>query len=67
MQEYIEFYYPASGQYTYKIVFDWGEYIITTEMPGGEEVHAESKKYLGYITRRPTIAELPMEKNCQYI
>ncbi len=59
MHEYIEFYYPTTGQYTYSVIFDWGEYVITTETPAGGEVHPDSKPYQGYITMRPNISALP--------
>ena len=56
MTEYMEFYYPASTESYYDIVFDWGSYLIYTHDRPGAEVHADSAKYLGYITLRPEVA-----------
>ena len=58
LPKYMEFYYPATStsKVTYNIIFDWGEYIITTEANLNAEVHKDSKPYLGYITMRPEIA-----------
>ena len=55
LNEYMEFYYPAKTQFTYDIIFDWGEYIITTEDPKGTVVHQDSVPYLGFITMRPKV------------
>ena len=57
MQEYIEFYYPASGQYTYVIDFDWGTYTINTGPGAEEELHAESEPYRGFISIRPDVKQ----------
>ena len=53
----MEFYYPTTGKITYNIIFDWGEYIITTEDKPNADVHTNSKPYLGYITFRPEVAK----------
>ena len=63
VQEYMEFYYPSTGKITYNIVFDWGEYIITTENVQTSDVHDDSKPYLGYITFRPEVAKKSSEPN----
>jgi hypothetical protein len=63
MQEYMEFYFPTSGQYTYNIAFDWGEYIITTGATGEEELHPDSEPYRGYITMRPIISDSTLVQN----
>ena len=56
MNEYLAFYYPASGKFSYDIIFDWGKYIIITEDKLDAEVHRDSEKFLGYITMRPEVA-----------
>ena len=53
----MEFYYPTTGKIRYEIIFDWGEYIITTEDKADADVGADSKPYLGYITFRPEMAK----------
>lgn len=53
MQEYIEFYYPTTGQYTYEIMFDWGSYVIVTGANADEELHTDSQPYRGYTAMRP--------------
>jgi len=55
MREYIEFYFPSTGQYYYDIVFEWGTYAINTGPDAEEELHADSEPYRGYITMRPHI------------
>jgi len=57
MQEYIEFYYPTSGEFTYNIVFDWGEYEIYTGAKMAEELHPDSEPFKGFITYRPIITD----------
>jgi hypothetical protein len=57
MHEYMEFYYPSKSKVTYNIIFDWGEYIITTENKENASVHEDSKPYLGYITMRPEVTK----------
>jgi hypothetical protein len=57
VQEYMEFYYPSTGKIRYEIIFDWGEYIITTEDKADADVHMDSKPYLSYITFRPEVAK----------
>ena len=57
MREYIEFYYPTTGEYTYEIVFDWGLYVITTSHKPDEQVHPDSEPYKGYIVMRPSPKE----------
>jgi len=54
MQEYIEFYYPTTGEFTYEILFDWGTYVITTGAGMDEELHPDSEPYKGYIVMRPS-------------
>ncbi|MBN2424595.1 MAG: hypothetical protein JXR46_16980 [Calditrichaceae bacterium] len=53
MQEYIEFYYPSTGIFTYEIVFDWGIYLIATGADSDDKLHMDSELYRGYITIRP--------------
>lgn len=53
----MEFYYPGKSKVTYNIIFDWGEYIITTEDKQDANVHEDSRPYLGYITFRPKVDE----------
>ena len=57
MQQYMEFYYPSTTESTYEIVFDWGQYVISTHTPVSEKVHADAEKYRGYITMRPSAAQ----------
>jgi hypothetical protein len=57
MHDYMEFYYPSKSKVTYNIIFDWGEYIITTEDKETASVHEDSKPYLGYITMRPEVVK----------
>lgn len=57
MNEYLAFYYPATTDATYDIIFDWGQYIITTEKPLGTKVHKDSERYRGYITMRPDVTK----------
>jgi hypothetical protein len=57
MHEYMQFYYPSKSKVTYNIIFDWGEYIITTEDKMTASVHEDSKPYLGYITMRPQMTK----------
>lgn len=53
MQEYIEFYYPSGGIFTYEIVFNWGIYLIATGADKDDKLHQDSEPYRGYITIRP--------------
>ena len=55
MQEYMEFYYPTSGEFTYNIVFEWGEYEIFTGAKMNEELHPDSELFKGFITFRPVV------------
>lgn len=57
MNEYLAFYYPATTDATYNIIFDWGEYTITAEKPLNEKAHKDSEKYRGYITMRPKVTK----------
>jgi hypothetical protein len=57
MREYLEFYYPTTGEYTYDIVFNWGSYVVTTSHKPDEEVHPDSEPYKGYIVMRPSPKE----------
>lgn len=57
MNEYLAFYYPASGKFSYEIIFDWGKYVIITEEKLDAKVHKNSEKYRGYITMRPEVAK----------
>lgn len=64
----MEFYYPTTGKVTYNIIFDWGEYIITTENKLNADVHTDSKPYLGYITFRPMVSKsFPEQKQSFYL
>lgn len=54
VDEYLAFYYPTTGDFFYQIVFDWGEYLITTHARPDEAVHPDSEPYRGYITFRPS-------------
>lgn len=56
VDQYLEFYYPSTGDFFYQIVFDWGEYLIMTHAKVDEEVHPDSEPYRGYITFRPSTA-----------
>ncbi len=56
MTEYMEFYYPSTGDFWYDIAFDWGSYLITTHDKMDEEVHPDSEPFRGYVTLRPTVA-----------
>lgn len=68
IKKYMEFYYPTTGKVTYNIVYDWGEYIITTEDKLDADVHTDSKPYLGYITFRPMISKsYPEQKESFYV
>jgi len=53
MHEYIEFYYPSTGGFTYDIIFDWGSYIIVTGPNAEEKLNEDSEPYRGYIVMRP--------------
>ena len=53
MNQYIEFYYPTTGEATYEINFDWGYYSIITGAGNEEELSPASEPYRGYITLRP--------------
>jgi hypothetical protein len=67
-KKYMEFYYPTTGKVTYNIVYDWGEYIITTEDKLNTDVHVDSKPYLGYITFRPMVSgSFPDQKEPFYL
>ena len=57
LKKYMEFYYPTTGQFTYNVAFDWGNYIITTENALTTQVHNDSKPYLGFITLRPVVKD----------
>lgn len=57
MNEYLAFYYPATTDATYNIVFEWGEYVITAEKPLNKKAHKDSEKYRGYITMRPRVTK----------
>ena len=57
MREYVEFYYPTTGEYSYDIVFDWGSYVVTTSHKPDEQVHPDSEPYKGYIVMRPSPKE----------
>jgi len=57
MQEYIEFYYPTSGEFTYNIVFEWGEYEIFTGAKMEDELHSDSEPFKGFITFRPMVTD----------
>ena len=63
MQEYMEFYYPTTGQYTYNVTFPWGEYVISTGATADEELHPDSEPYRGYITIRPIIRDSSIVKS----
>ncbi len=53
LKKYIEFYYPTTAAAYYDIVFEWGNYGITTGEPLEAEVHPDSERYRGYIGMRP--------------
>jgi hypothetical protein len=53
--EYMEFYYPTSGEFTYNIVFEWGEYEIFTGAKMDAEMHPDSEPFKGFITFRPMV------------
>jgi len=55
VQEYMEFYYPTTGEFTYSIVFEWGEYEIFTGAKMDEKVHTDSEPFKGFITFRPFV------------
>lgn len=57
MQQYLEFYYPSTGEFTYEIGFGWGSYGIYTMAKTDEKVSVGSAKYRGYIVARPSVAE----------
>lgn len=57
MQEYIEFYYPTSGEFTYIIEFEWGEYEIFTGAKMDKEMHVDSEPFKGFITFRPMVTD----------
>lgn len=57
MQQYLEFYYPSTGEFTYEIGFDWGSYGIDTMAKAAEGVSADSARYRGYIVARPSVAQ----------
>jgi hypothetical protein len=57
IQEYMEFYYPTSGEFTYNVVFDWGEYEIFTGAKIDEQVHPDSEPFKGFITFRPYVTD----------
>jgi hypothetical protein len=64
----MEFYFPTSGKVTYNIIYEWGEYIITTEGKPNAIVHEDSKPYLGYITFRPMLSKsFPDQKQSFYL
>jgi hypothetical protein len=54
VDDYLEFYYPTTGDYFYDIVFGWGNYLITTHHKLDEQVHPDSEPFRGYITFRPS-------------
>ena len=56
VQKYMKFYYPTSGEFTYNVVFEWGEYEIFTFAKMDEEVHADSEPFKGFITFRPSVS-----------
>lgn len=49
--------YPASGNKTHEIKFDWGSYLIITHARPDKEAEENPKSYRGYITMRPTVTE----------
>lgn len=49
--------YPASGNNTQEIEFDWGSYLIITHARPDKGAEADPKSYRGYITMRPTVTE----------
>jgi hypothetical protein len=53
LDQYIAFYYPATTDGIYDIVFDWGVLQITCELPVTAEAHEDSGPYLGFVTLRP--------------
>jgi len=55
IREYMEFYYPTTGEFTYIIEFEWGEYEIYTNAKMEEEMHVDSEPFKGFITFRPTV------------
>ncbi|MCB0281593.1 MAG: hypothetical protein KDF60_03360 [Calditrichaeota bacterium] len=63
MQEYLEFYFPTTGQNSYEIVFEWGHYTISTGATANEELHPDSEPYRGYITMRPVISDSSKVQN----
>ena len=52
-RQYLEFYYPVRNQSYYQVTYDWGTCHII--MCGGpdEDVHEDSRPYLGYAVHRP--------------
>lgn len=56
IDEYLAFYYPTTGDFFYQIMFDWGNYLITTHAKPDEKVHPDSEPFRGYITFRPSVA-----------
>jgi hypothetical protein len=55
IQEYLEFYYPTTGEFTYIIEFEWGQYEIFTGAKMEAKMHADSEPFKGFITFRPTV------------
>ena len=58
LQEYMEFYYPTSGEFTYNIIFEWGEYEIFTGAKMNEDLHPDSEPFKGFITFRPIVTDI---------
>lgn len=54
MQDYLAFYFPATGESFYEITFDWGSYTFITGAGPDDELHPDSEPYRGFVTARPS-------------
>ena len=55
MEEYLEFYFPATTAASYNVVHDWGEYLIIAGAGPEEVLHPDSEPYRGFVIMRPLV------------
>lgn len=55
LQEYIQFYAPATHKTTYQIGYDWGDYLVFMEDAQDAKVHKDSEPFRGFFVLRPYV------------
>ena len=69
IDDYIAFYYPATGSFVYELTADWGHLLINTgDATDDEEVHTDSKPFVGFISVRSVVTgTYPEERIYTYL